>query len=663
MTLDSEFQALFNTGSQQLQDMHWSAAEETFEACTRSQPKFAPAWASLTMAYFRQAKVDLALAAGHRSVELDPRSGFARLCLAEAQLKAGLFQDAAKSAEKAAALKMPGSAPMGIAAHAYEALGDYEAALKAARKAKKAEHGYDPLVRVIAADALRVLERDRAALRGYKEVIAAENQPGVTIIGEPPVARAYRGKALVHYKLGRSGGKQKDLVNAVESFEEAVNRDATDPRNWGGLAMAKRALYLFPDALVAVDKAISLSRKDWFLALERGLILFELARYQEAVGELETALEDPSLPSVLRAKAHEFRAVSYGAGHQDDSCLTACADAIEDGVQSVIILNAKAMAHYRKDETDEALGIIREARELSPEDPVVIANEGLILFDKGERDEAEELFQLALTKGPRRPEVLIGRFSFLVREGRREDAEEFLQLVKERLSDLPNVLQYVMSRAQEAGLIGSLHAAGDRIAQLEQELALRPSRTEPPSAVFDKRIAELEALLDKEGVLEEEIKQFLKDERSRFMFGAQAVRTHTEHQLGSDFKCDFVLEFPERRYMLIEIERPIHVLFTKKGDKRQPLVHACQQIEDWQRWLGEHNSYAQTKLPGCESPEGLVVIGRARDLTETDELRLQRANVALRGQVRIMTYDGLLTEAKAVADSIRRMEAPPQADS
>ena len=115
--------------------------------------------------------------------------------------------------------------------------------------------------------------------------------------------------------------------------------------------------------------------------------------------------------------------------------------------------------------------------------------------------------------------------------------------------------------------------------------------------------------------------------------------------------------------MLIEIERPIHVLFTKKGDKRQPLVHACQQIEDWQRWLGEHNSYAQTKLPGCESPEGLVVIGRARDLTETDELRLQRANVALRGQVRIMTYDGLLTEAKAVADSIRRMEAPPQADS
>ena len=220
-----------------------------------------------------------------------------------------------------------------------------------------------------------------------------------------------------------------------------------------------------------------------------------------------------------------------------------------------------------------------------------------------------------------------------------------------------------MSRAKEAGLVGSLHAAGDRIAQLEQELALRPSRTEPPSAVLDKRITELEALLDKKGVHEEEIKQFLKDERSRFMFGAQAVRTHTEHQLGSDFKCDFVLEYPERRYVLIEIENPKHLLFTKKGDKRKELVHACQQVEDWQQWLDENNSYAQTKLPGCVSPEGLVVIGRASGLTQSDERRLQRANITSRGLMKIMTYDGLLTEAKAVAESIRRMEVPARADS
>lgn len=660
-----DFRELFNAGAHQLQAMQWAEAEQTFEACTKLRPDFAPSWANLAMAYFRQDKTDPALDAARKAVDIDATASGSWIALAFAQLHAGLFRESAAAAERAAKLagQAAGSVPQGTAALAYEALGDYEATLKAARKARKAAPIYDRLSHVMVADALRMLERDRAALREYDEILANEGQPSVTIIGEPPMARAFRGKGLLHYKLGVTKRRQQDLLTAANCFEDAINRDPMDPRNHAGLGMAKRQLYLFPDALVAVDKAISLSRKDGFLALERGLILFELACYQEAVAELETALEDPSLEAGLRAKAYEFRAVSYGAGDQDDSCLGACAEAMEDGVQSVIILNAKAMAHYRKDETDEALAIIREARELSPDDPVVIGNEGLLLFDKGEDERAEELFQLALTKGPRSPEVLIGRFSFLLREGRHQDAERFIREVEERLSDLPNVLQYVRSRAQEAGLIGSLHAAGDRIAQLEEELALRPSRTQPPSAVFDKRIAELEALLDKEGVIEEEIKQFLKDERSRFMFGAQAARTHTEHQLGSDFKCDFVLEYPERRYKLIEIERPIHVLFTNKGDKRQPLVHACQQIEDWQQWLDENNSYAQTKLPGCVSPEGLVVIGRARDLTEADERRLQRANITSRGLLKIMTYDGLLREARAIADSIRRMETAAAADS
>ncbi len=513
------------------------------------------------------------------------------------------------------------------------------------------------------ADALRMLERDRAALREYAEMLAKEGQPAVTTIGEPPFARAFRGKGLLHYKLGLIRRKRDELLNAVDCFEEAINRAATDPRNWTGLAMAKRQLYLFPEALVAVDKAISLSQKDGFLSLERGLTLFDMARYKEAVSELDEALQDTTLEAPHRAQAYAFRAVAYGASAQDRNCVTACKEALESGVETAVVLTAMAMAHYRMDELDEALAIIRDARELSPDDPVVIANEGLILFDQGDEEKAEELFLLSLTKGPRSPEVLIGRFSFLVREGRNEDAQNLLELAAERLSDWPEVLERVMSRAQEAGLVGSLHAAGDRIAQLEQELAVRPSRTEPPSAQLDKRIAELEALLGKEGIHEEEIKQFLKDERSRFMFGAQAVRTLTEHELGSDFQCDFVLEHPERRYVLIEIENPKHILFTKKGDKRQALVHACQQVEDWQQWFDEHNSYAQSKLPGCVSPEGLVVIGRASGLTEADERRLQRANIALRGQVRIMTYDGLLTEAKAVADSIRRMEVPPQADS
>lgn len=219
--MDSEFQELFNTGSLQLQQMQWSAAEKTFGTCTKLRPKFAPAWANLTIAYFRQEKVDLALAAGHQSVELDPKFGFSWMVLASAQLTAGLLRDAAASAEKADRLSPGNSAALGTAAHVYEALGDYEAALKAARKARKTEQAYDPLIRVIAADALMMLQRPRAAIRAYEEVIANEDKPGVAIIGELPVSRAFRGKGLVHWGLGLSKGSRSELISAVNSFEEA----------------------------------------------------------------------------------------------------------------------------------------------------------------------------------------------------------------------------------------------------------------------------------------------------------------------------------------------------------------------------------------------------------------------------------------------------------
>lgn len=427
--------------------------------------------------------------------------------------------------------------------------------------------------------------------------------------------------------------------------------------------MAKRRLYLFADALVAVDKAISVTQKDGFIALERGLILFELARYQEAVAEFEAALEDQSLEAYPRAKAYEFRAVSYGAGEQNDSCIASCDDAIANGVKNAIVLNAKAMAHFRKDEIDRALKAISEARKSSPDDPVVIANEALIIYLQGDEKRAEELYEMALGKGPRMPEVLIGRFAFLVHQGREEDAASLIRLAEDRLRDWPETLQYFMSAIRKAGLEGSLHLATQEVAELRQELALRPSRTTPPSVILDARIEELEALLGKKDVIEEEIKQFLKDERSRFMFGAQVIRLYTEHELGSDFQCDFVLEYPERRYVLVEIENPKHLLFTKRGDRRQALVHACQQVEDWQQWIDEHNSYAQEKLPGCVSPEGLVIIGRGNELNEEDQRRLQRANITSRGMLRISTFDGLLREGRAVADGIRRMETPTQPDN
>lgn len=90
-----------------------------------------------------------------------------------------------------------------------------------------------------------------------------------------------------------------------------------------------------------------------------------------------------------------------------------------------------------------------------------------------------------------------------------------------------------------------------------------------------------------------------------------------------------------------------------KGESAQ-LTHGCQQVEDWQAWIEENNPYAQKKLPGCVSPEGLVVIGRRGTLSAVDAQRLARANVTTRGKLTIQTYDDLLDNARIVLTNLTR---------
>ncbi len=125
--MTQQFDDLFNRGIQQLNAMQWADAAVTFETYTKEQPGLATAWANLAIAYSRLREVDSALHAGQRSVDIDPKSGGSWISLATAQIDAGLFGDAAASAEIATKLVggEAGSVPQGTAALAYEALGNY----------------------------------------------------------------------------------------------------------------------------------------------------------------------------------------------------------------------------------------------------------------------------------------------------------------------------------------------------------------------------------------------------------------------------------------------------------------------------------------------------------------------------------------------------------
>ena len=649
---DRDFQALFNLGASQLIVMRWAEAALTFEICTGRDPAFAPAWANLATAYFRLGRTNEAIDAAQRSTKLAPDSSGGWMALAGAYLTASRFKDALDPARKAAKLD-PGPATLGAIALAYDGLQDYEKAYKAARRVQNAVEGFDPIAGGIAADALRMLGKENAALKAYDRVINGEGDWTGVIIGEPPVNRALRGKGLLLYQRGISRRRVEDLREAAECFEEATERNRRDYRSWAGIGMTRRQLGAFAASLEAIEMAIKLFEKDAFLALERGQSLLELRRLDEAVSDLEFALERFDPQDSLRSTAINYRAVALQMMGRHSECIVACTAALDEGIDNPIIRNARALALLSGGKLDEAEADLARAREIDPQDPVIIGNLAVIALERKDPEAAEKLFEQARSMSPNYPYILSARHHFLVTQGRYEDAEELVAEIRERLSDKPELLARTMQDIKDLSLETALHAANTRVEELEAAAAAGQESSRHLRAQAN-RLADFERILAKNDVQEEEVKQFLKSESSRFLFGPQAVAIHTEHELGSDFVCDFVVEFPQERYLLVEIENPKHKVFTRGGQRSAPVTHACQQVEDWQQWIEENNPYAQKKLPGCMSPEGLVLIGRSDSMSQDDRTRLKRANVTTRGLLTISTYDDLLADARAV---IKNLEA------
>jgi hypothetical protein len=157
-------------------------------------------------------------------------------------------------------------------------------------------------------------------------------------------------------------------------------------------------------------------------------------------------------------------------------------------------------------------------------------------------------------------------------------------------------------------------------------------------------IEELSALLEQATRNEGGLQECLT--RNPILFGTEYRRIIPKHKLGAEYEMDYALEHVTGLVDLVEIEASTHRLFTKKGDPRQSLVHAEQQVLDWLDWIERHGMYARENLPGLAQPVGYVVIGRDIDLSDEHRKRLRRRNAFFRGTVRILTYDDLLGRAR-----------------
>ena len=151
---------------------------------------------------------------------------------------------------------------------------------------------------------------------------------------------------------------------------------------------------------------------------------------------------------------------------------------------------------------------------------------------------------------------------------------------------------------------------------------------------------------------EEAVQVFLAE--NPILLDATAVKVLPKHKLGAEFVTDFVIQLPNDRYILVEIEAPKHKLFTKSGDPTKELTHAQRQVEDWQGWLSENMAYARNNLPGLADPEYWVVIGRRLHITPRDRAALASRNAALH-RIRVLTYDDLIDRVEAQLKNLSSM--------
>jgi hypothetical protein len=157
-------------------------------------------------------------------------------------------------------------------------------------------------------------------------------------------------------------------------------------------------------------------------------------------------------------------------------------------------------------------------------------------------------------------------------------------------------------------------------------------------------------LLDSSPEREEDLHQFLFNHP--VLLDPLTTEIRSKHELGDDFKPDFVIRRMSDEYCVVELENSKDKLFTKKGAFTSSLIEAISQVRDFQGWIADNIAYAQAKLPGIRHPEGLVVIGRNLDLSDSMRKRLEEENFSRRSYIKIVTYDDLMIQAGAIYKNI-----------
>jgi len=186
--------------------------------------------------------------------------------------------------------------------------------------------------------------------------------------------------------------------------------------------------------------------------------------------------------------------------------------------------------------------------------------------------------------------------------------------------------------------------------------------TSRASSILRSKCDELKLLLDKNAGCEEKIHQWLNLRENHVFLDPAAVCVRSKVPFG-DSVSDFVIELSDKRYVLVEIEHANHQVFSKKGEPRNSLTHAIQQVRDWQRYIRDniHTVRTELQLLEIDLPHGMVIIGRATGLFSA---ALGSAKTRARNTWRdlkardpaVFTYDELIGRVESLSDRLEMIE-------
>ncbi|MEZ4328717.1 MAG: DUF4263 domain-containing protein [Polyangiales bacterium] len=134
-----------------------------------------------------------------------------------------------------------------------------------------------------------------------------------------------------------------------------------------------------------------------------------------------------------------------------------------------------------------------------------------------------------------------------------------------------------------------------------------------------------------------------------------AAEVVPKQRLGSEYATDFAIRRHDDRWILVEVERPHDVIFTKKNDFSHRFTHAFGQVLDFQSWVDSNVAYAEKLMHRIVAPRGLLVMGLRRHLTDYQRDKLRRfADNSHR--IEVITYDDLVDRAESLYASLHGID-------